>query len=127
MARWTLFRSQPVDSHPWIELSPSTLLPTSHASRSPRRDRKRIKALLCAFFVVAAASAGLTLYSFIHPRTWRSRLVAYTYVPSPRPPLYEAWSEAEWQLPQHHVQDPFANGQKYLWVPSHVYCECSKF
>lgn len=41
----------------------------------------------------------------------------------PKPPLFERYHEAEMALPQHHVNDPFAGGKKYLWVENHVHGE----
>ena len=46
--------------------------------------------------------------------------MAKIFGPKPLPPLYPEFREAELALPQHHVENPFANGQKYLWVANHV-------
>lgn len=101
----------------------STLLP-AFLPRTAHRDRQRALALLRSLLATAILGCiAIFAYSRRHPITWKSRLLAYIYVPEPRPPLYEEWREAEWYLPQHSALDPFANGKKYLWVSSHVYCE----
>ena len=82
----------------------------------PRRSTVR---LLLRVLVVVLAIACLVVYVVLNPWIWGSEIVARLFGPSRLPPLYPEFREAELALPQHHVTDPFANGQKYLWVASH--------
>ena len=94
-----------------------------YTSAKKSRCRTRVKVLLCCIPVVVVGTTLLVYALAFYPNTWRSRLISLVYTPDPRPPLYPEFREAESRLPQHNVTDPFANGQKYLFASSHVYCE----
>ena len=114
------------------------LLPTSDRplrrqqrySGSPTRYAPRWRGwrryVFKTFLVLSASIAVITLllrYSPYTPWILRTKSVALIFAPKPLPPLYEEFIEAEMAMPQHHVKDPFANGQKYFWVASHTQCE----
>lgn len=105
------------------------LLPMPHAltlsipsKQRPRTCHISVR-LLCYLLPAVILGLSLLVYSLVHSHTWRSRLLAYFYTPQPAPPLYARFRAAEAALPQHHVDDPFANGQKYLYASSNTYCE----
>lgn len=109
------------------------LLPTSewgHSSPPPRLARWRTWRRRTWISIVASLSGvafifGLPVYVHFHPTIWRTRLLAELFGPKPLPPLYPEFRAAELALPQHHVEDPFANGQKYLWAANHAWCTSS--
>ncbi|GJE89657.1 O-fucosyltransferase family protein [Phanerochaete sordida] len=76
---------------------------------------------LVTLFFAAAAFIGLLVWAHLSPWIWRTELLAPIFGPHPLPPLYPEFRKAELALPQHHVKDPFANGQKYLWIASHTW------
>ncbi|GJE89655.1 O-fucosyltransferase family protein [Phanerochaete sordida] len=103
------------------------LLPTSERPK-PRallphvrwRMRRRCTATTFVSFVLAAAFIALVKWVRLNPWIWRTELLAPIVGPHPLPPLYPAFRQAELALPQHRV-DPFANGQKYLWIAGHTW------
>ena len=102
-------------------LRPASELPVHHApvlrskmtSQKFRRCTRRT--LLKSLLVLSV----LLVYIALNPWIWGTELVARLFGPDRLPPLYPEFRAAEWELPQHHVRDPFANGQKYLWISSH--------
>ncbi|KIP04170.1 hypothetical protein PHLGIDRAFT_76434 [Phlebiopsis gigantea 11061_1 CR5-6] len=88
----------------------------------PTRKRRCVsRRLVCCLVTTAALGLWLLVYICAYPWTWRSRLLASVYTPEPTPPLYARFRAAEAALPQHHVEDPFAGGQRYLFASSHVF------
>ncbi|EKM61659.1 uncharacterized protein PHACADRAFT_83052 [Phanerochaete carnosa HHB-10118-sp] len=75
------------------------------------------------FAIVLTTVAFTALFAFVPKSSWiwRTRWLAVLFGPKPLPPLYPEFRKAELALPQHHVKDPFADGQKYLWVASHTW------
>ena len=67
----------------------------------------------------------MLVWVLCNPWIWGTELYARWFGPERLPPLYTDIREMEMALPQHHVRDPFANGQKYLWVASHTTSELS--
>lgn len=105
------------------------LLPTSEpdAARLPARSLpcwrtwpRRTWCLLIAALLCLAMVIGLPLFLHFQLWVWGTPLLANLFGPKPLPPLYPEFRAAELALPQHHVENPFANGQKYLWIASHV-------
>lgn len=131
---------EPTDSE-WGLLSPRPL-----TRWTKRRPTKRVAILLVFLFV--ASVYGVRLWREHHPPRDPTRLDAERYYElkqqemakqrvqgaqgrnkgkgrEDKPPLFERYHDAELALPQHHVDDPFANGKKYLWVENHVHGELS--
>lgn len=75
--------------------------------------------------LLLVSSIALVVYTLVYPGWWMTDLYAQLFGPRPLPPLYHDVRAAELALPQHFVKDPFANGQKYLWIEAHTQCECS--
>lgn len=110
------------------------LLPTSEwsaqHSRKPSlggvvRPWRRCSVTILVVLVVGVASTlTCVIYLATHPLAWQSGILARLTGPKPLPPLYPEFREAELVLPQHRNPDPFANGQKYLWIASHTQCTC---
>lgn len=111
------------------------LLPTSEwsarYSRKPSqggvvRPWRRCSVTVLVVLVVGVATIlTCVIYLSTHPLAWQSGILARLTGPKPLPPLYPEFREAELALPQHRNPDPFANGQKYLWIASHTQCTCS--
>ncbi|EKM50148.1 uncharacterized protein PHACADRAFT_200992 [Phanerochaete carnosa HHB-10118-sp] len=110
------------------------LLPTTERAGASGHVKARVqyylrwrvwrRCVIATLFVVVlvAAIALAALFVFVPKRSWiwRTRVLAVLFGPKPLPPLYPEFRKAELALPQHHVKDPFADGQKYLWVASHT-------
>lgn len=109
------------------------LLPTSewasaHGAAHAQPPRWRVWrrcgfTVLFSMFMGIAMSIALLVFVILSPWIWRTKVLASIFGPKPLPPLYPEFKKAELALPQHHVKDPFAAGQKYLWVASHVSCK----
>ena len=107
------------------------LLPTSEwGAASPSGARvslvswlKRRRRWVVCFLCLLASVIAIVVYLIVHPEFWRRKLVLQVLGKSNLPPLYPEYRVAEAALPQHHNKDPFAGGQKYLWIASHAFCE----
>lgn len=85
-----------------------------------KRHRRK---LVLAFFIFIVSTLWIVYYLVHHPEFWRRKLVLQLRGFRNLPPLYPEFTRAEAQLPQHHTNDPFAGGRKYLWIASHPSCE----
>ncbi|PSR92064.1 hypothetical protein PHLCEN_2v4780 [Hermanssonia centrifuga] len=84
------------------------------------RWTKRRRSLIVSLFALVGV-ISLTVYLAVHLEVGRRRFWLKIFGPADLPPLYPEFRQAELELPQHYAKDPFAGGQKYLWVASHTW------